>query len=206
MEAAKRQRQVADGSLSPTSSSEQEESLSPEEIKLRNDRKRFESLLSSSLRNDSDGLGGDYLTVQQEEENAEAVFRGVARLYEGDPAPSTPFAELVSIENGEPIGKGGVERLLPNKADDYIVVITDPRPKSVELRSAIRKLVSGTVNEEIVKRCIVINPDSPGENRKMMKKLSGDSLAGKLRVLVDEDLEWMREYTALGEKVSDYLL
>ncbi|KAL3793599.1 hypothetical protein ACHAWO_001648 [Cyclotella atomus] len=200
MEAAKRQRQVADGSLSPTSSSEQEESLSPEEIKLRNDRKRFESLLSSSLRNDSDGLGGDYLTVQQEEENAEAVFRGVARLYEGDPAPSTPFAELVSIENGEPIGKGGVERLLPNKADDYIVVITDPRPKSVELRSAIRKLVSGTVNEEIVKRCIVINPDSPGENRKMMKKLSGDSLAGKLRVLVDEDLEWMREYTALGEK------
>jgi hypothetical protein len=52
----------------------------------------------------------------------------------------------------------------------------------------------------------VINPDSPGENRKMMKKLSGDSLAGKLRVLVDEDLEWMREYTALGEKVSDYLL
>jgi hypothetical protein len=202
MEAAKRQRQVADGSLSPASS--EEDALSAEEIKLRNDRKRFESLLSSSLnRVDSDGLGGDYLTVQQEEENADAVFRGVARLYEGDPAPSTPFEELVSIENGEAIGKGGAERLLPKKADDYVVVITDPRPKSIELRGAIRKLVSGTVIEEIVKRCIVINPDSPGENRKMLKKFPGDSLAGKLTVLVDEDLEWMREYTALGEKVSD---
>lgn len=204
MEAAKRQREQASGAT-PTAT---EETLSSEEIKLRNDRKRFESLLSNSMnRIDGDGLGMDYLTVQQMEENADAVYRGVARLYEGDPAPSSPFAELVSIVNGDAIGKGGVTRFVPwennAKRDDYIVVITDPRPKSIELRGAIRRLVSGAVPEEILQRCIVINPDSPGENRKFMKKFPGESLAGKLTVLVDEDLAWMREYTALGEKVSD---
>lgn len=91
-----------------------------------------------------------------------------------------------------------------SKPHDYIVVITDPRPKSVELRSAMKKLCSGAVAEEIVRRCVVIDTDTPGENRRFLKKnFAEGSMVEGLTVLVDENLEWMREYTALGEKVRD---
>lgn len=208
MEAAKRQRQQATTTAPEDIRRDEdtEPSLSPEETKLRNDRKRFESLLESSItshRND------DYLTSAQEEENAEASYRGVARLYEGDPAPSSPFAELRSITNGESVGRSGVLRYVPwenpsKSSEDYIVVLSDPRPKSVELRSAVRNLLTNNslddaVSNEVLERMIVINPDSPGENRKHLKKYPADR-ADKLTILIDEDLEWMREYTALGEK------
>lgn len=130
--------------------------------------------------------------------------RGVIRLYEGDPAPTNPFAELLSIENGEPIGKGGMKRLVPwegsrsTTSANYLVVITDPRPKSIELRTAMRRLTDA-LNSEVLKKCLVINTDSPGENRRFLKKNFGDDV--DLRILVDENMEWMREYTALGEKV-----
>jgi hypothetical protein len=196
MEEAKRQRQQADGDADNADAG-----LTEEEIQTRNDRKRFESLLDSF---DSSSLGNNYMTTQQQNENADAYYRGVERLYEGDPAPSSPFAELCSIHNGEAIGKSGIVRYVPwensAKSGDYIVVITDPRPKSTDLRSAIRKLCGGEVSQEILQRCIIINPDSPGENRKFLKKIGG-SVAEKLTVLIDEDLAWMREYTALGEEV-----
>eukprot|EP00804_Cyclotella_cryptica_P025331 CCRYP_012432-RA/>CCRYP_012432-RA protein AED:0.08 eAED:0.08 QI:286/1/1/1/1/1/3/86/315 len=208
MEEAKRQREQAEGGTAPAAAtSAVEDGLSSEEIKLRNDRQRFQDLLENSMiRTDDDGMGlGSYLTVEQEEENADAVYRGVARLYEGDPAPSTPFAELLDIQTEEPLGKSGVSRLIPwensSKANDYVVVITDPRPKSVELRSAMKKLCSGAVAEEIVKRCVIIDTDTPGENRRFLKKnFAEGSMVEGLTVLVDENLEWMREYTALGEK------
>ena len=138
--------------------------------------------------------------------HADALYsvRGVVRLYEGDPAPTNPFAELLSIENGEPIGKGGMKRLVPwegsrsTTSADYLVVITDPRPKSIELRTAMRRLTDA-LNSEVLKKCLVINTDSPGENRRFLKKNFGDDV--DLRILVDENMEWMREYTALGEKV-----
>jgi hypothetical protein len=130
--------------------------------------------------------------------------RGVVRLYEGDPVPTNPFAELLSIQNGEPIGKGGMKRLVPwegshsTTSTDYLVVITDPRPKSVELRTAMRGLTDA-LNGDILKKCLVINTDTPGENRRFLKKNFGEDV--DLRILVDENMEWMREYTALGEKV-----
>ena len=88
--------------------------------------------------------------------HADALYsvRGVVRLYEGDPAPTNPFAELLSIENGEPIGKGGMKRLVPwegsrsTTSADYLVVITDPRPKSIELRTAMRRLTDA-LNSEV---------------------------------------------------------
>jgi hypothetical protein len=130
--------------------------------------------------------------------------RGVVRLYEGDPAPTNPFAELLSIENGEPIGKGGMKRLVPwegsrsTTSADYLVVITDPRPKSIELRTAMRRL-NDALNADILKKCLIINTDTPSENRRFLKKNFGEEL--DLRILCDENMEWMREYTALGEKV-----
>lgn len=94
-----------------------------------------------------------------------------------------------------------------SKSNDYIVVITDPRPKSVELRSAMKKLCSGAVAEEIVKRCVIIDTDTPGENRRFLKKnFAEGSMVEGLTVLVDENLEWMREYTALGEKVRNAVI
>ena len=51
--------------------------LSSEEIKQRNDRQRFADLLENSMNGvdgGDGGVGGDYyLTVEQEEENADAV-------------------------------------------------------------------------------------------------------------------------------------
>ncbi|KAL3762218.1 hypothetical protein ACHAWU_004756 [Discostella pseudostelligera] len=193
------------GSSSISSSIRQEELLSAEDIKLRNDRQRFADLLENSL---SSGGGGDfdrgyYLTVEQENENADAVFRGVTRLYEGDPAPTTPFAELLDVENGEAIGKGGMKRLVPwegsrsTTSADYLVVITDPRPKSVELRTGIKRL-SGALKADVLKKCVIINADTPSENRRFLKKNFEEKT--DIKILSDENLEWMREYTALGEK------
>lgn len=182
-----------------------EELLSAEDIKLRNDRQRFADLLENSLTH---GGGGDfdrgyYLTVEQENENADAVFRGITRLYEGDPAPTTPFAELLDVENGEAIGKGGMKRLVPwegsrsTSSADYLVVITDPRPKSVELRTGMKRL-SGALKADVLKKCVIINADTPSENRRFVKKNFEDNT--DIKMLSDENLEWMREYTALGEK------
>ena len=126
------------------------------------------------------------------------------RLYEGDPAPTSPFSELIDIENGESIGKGGMKRLVPwegsrsSSSVDYLVVVTDPRPKSTELRTAMKRL-HGAMSNDVLKKCLVINTDTPGENRRFLKKTFGEE--SDLRIMVDENLEWMREYTALGEKV-----
>ena len=135
-----------------------------------------------------------------------SLDRGVVRLYEGDPAPSTPFSELLNIENGEPIGKGGMKRLLPWEgsksvsSSDYLVVITDPRPKSIELRTAMKRL-TGAMSADVLKRCLVINTDSPGENRRFIKKNFGEENKDSLKIMCDENLELMREYSALGDKV-----
>lgn len=226
MAEAKRQRELVDcgggdgdgdgeqPSSSPTMEDAAEESdyskkkeLSPKEIKLRNDQRRFADMLENSLSGGG-GVGdlerGNYMTLQQEEESANAVYKGVVRLYEGDPAPTSPFIELLSIENGEPIGKGGMKRLVPWEgsrsagSDDYLVVITDPRPKSAELRTAMKRL-SGAMAGDVLRKCVVINTDTPAENRRFVKKnLGGED--SDLKIFCDENLEWMREYTALGEK------
>eukprot|EP00986_Skeletonema_menzelii_P020347 scaffold30929_cov160-Skeletonema_menzelii.AAC.1 len=149
---------------------------------------------------------GYYLTVEQENENADAVFMGISRLYEGDPAPSAPFTELLNIENGEPLGQGGMKRLLPwegsksASSSDFMIVVTDPRPKSVELRTAMKRLI-GALSADLLAKCVVINTDTPAENRRFVKKnFSEDSGADYMTVLTDEKMDWMREYTALGEK------
>jgi hypothetical protein len=67
MEEAKRQRQAAAGEATG-----EEDGLTKEEVQLRNDRKRFENLLENSLLEGGD-MGNNYLTLQQEEEAAEAV-------------------------------------------------------------------------------------------------------------------------------------
>jgi hypothetical protein len=112
---------------------------------------------------------------------------------------------LLDVENGEAIGKGGVKRLVPwegsrsTTSADYLVVITDPRPKSVELRTGIKRL-SGALKADVLKKCVIINADTPSENRRFVKKNLEEKT--DIKILSDENLEWMREYTALGEKVS----
>ena len=95
-----------------------------------------------------------------------------------------------------------MKRLLPwegsrtNNSADYLVVIADPRPKSAELRTAVRQL-AGALTGEALGKCVVINADSPAENRRFAKKNLGEDQS--LRILVDPDKNWMRDYTALGE-------
>lgn len=80
MAEAKRQRELAgdgdgDGDGPAASSQQTIEKISAEDIKLRNDQRRFADLLENSL---TSGGGGDfdkgfYLTVEQENETADAV-------------------------------------------------------------------------------------------------------------------------------------
>ncbi|KAL7473891.1 hypothetical protein ACHAXS_014385 [Conticribra weissflogii] len=228
MAEAKRQRELADsgGGIAADSSAAASATapdddqtrnvseLSDDEIKLRNDRRRFADMLENSMSRLGEFEGGNYLTVEQEEETADAVYRGVHRLYEGDPAPAHPFYDLIDIHTDQPLGESGVSRIVPWKrssssSKDYIVVITDPRPKSLELRSAIKRLCSqgGGVGKDVLQKSVVINADTPAENRRFVKKTFGTAEGGGdgLTILCDENLEWMREYTALGETVRDFV-
>lgn len=86
---------------------------------------------------------------------------GIDRLFEGDDAPSDPFEDLLIPQSGNTLGKAGAERLLGN---DYVVILTDPRPKSSELRLTIPSLTS--LPKDLLAKLIVVNADSPAENRR----------------------------------------
>ena len=93
------------------------------------------------------------------------------RAFEGDPANDEVFRDLIYMKTGEALGKLGAERLLPwfsnknsGKQKDFLVVVTDPRERSSELRSVIPTLAKLPV--DLRSRTIVINTDKPSENRK----------------------------------------
>lgn len=127
---------------------------------------------------------------------------GVERLFEGDPAPTDCFEELVSIKSENAIGKRTVERLVPwlrknpERQSEYLIVLSDPRMQSPELRESIKKL-RVELPQDIYSRLIVVNVDSPAENRRWLKK---ENLVDQVDLYSDEKMEWMRAYSALGEK------
>jgi hypothetical protein len=135
---------------------------------------------------------------------------GKDHLFEGDPAPTDCFEELVSIKSENAIGVTGKQRLVPwlhkNTArhEDCVVVLTDPRRQSVELRETVKGIVTD-LPKDVQNKLIVINADSPAENRRWLKKSglmsnTGDLQQPTLDVYSDEKMEWMRSYTALGDK------
>ena len=180
--------------------------MSDDEIKAENDRKRFDELLNSERATAMFGFNTEsgYLTREQEEEAATAgASRGrVDRLFEMDSAPPTPFEDIVNIRTENALGESGAKNLVPwlhkNTArhKDYLVVITDPREKSSELRQAITA-VCKSLPKPILSKTIIINADAPPENRRWLKK---NKLEEDVTIFSDEKREWMREYTALGEK------
>jgi hypothetical protein len=123
-------------------------------------------------------------------------------MFEGDPAPAAPFEELVNIKTDNGIGPQGAERLVPwlrknaERQNDYLVVFCDPRMKSNELEQAVQNMVVD-LPADILSRTIVINADTPAENRRWLKK---SGLEGKIDVYSDEKMDWMRAYTALGDQ------
>ena len=125
------------------------------------------------------------------------------RIFEGDPAPTECFENLVSVTTENKVAKKGAGRLAPwtsndygIDADDYRIVISDPRKQSTELHQAMKDL-SGSLPKDIKDRLYFINSDTPAENRRWMKK---NGLQNKIDVYCDtEDMEWMKSYTALGE-------
>jgi hypothetical protein len=123
--------------------------------------------------------------------------RGLDRLFEGDPAPTQPFEELVSIKSENAIGDTGMRRLVPwlkNTKSDYLIVVCDPRVKSPELREAATSLYSG-LPKDMLSKLIVVNADTPAESRRWLKKSNLEDM----NVFSDEKREWMQSYTALGE-------
>jgi peroxiredoxin len=126
---------------------------------------------------------------------------GIDRIFEGDPAPTDCFEELVSIKSGNAIGSTGKQRLVPwlhknpSRHSDFVVIITEPRLKSPELYETVTTFQ--TLPLEIKNKIIIINADSPSENRRWLKKSGYDD--EKVVVYSDEKREFMRTYTALGE-------
>jgi hypothetical protein len=120
-------------------------------------------------------------------------------MFEGDPAPAAPFEELVQIKTENSIGPQGAERLVPwlgKNTGDYLVVLCDPRMKSTELDQVVQNIVLD-LPAPMLSRTIVINADTPAENRRWLKK---SGLEGKIDVYSDEKMDWMRAYTALGDQ------
>jgi hypothetical protein len=127
--------------------------------------------------------------------------RGVDRLFEGDPAPTAVFEELISIKSENAIGETGAKRLLPwlrnnTNSYDYLVVISDPRVKSPEFRDAVKAVLSD-LSRDILGKVIFINADTPAENRRFLKK--NNLMESGIKLFSDEKREWMQAYSALGE-------
>jgi len=195
MELAKKQKLEKSGQ--GDSDKDTKSKMTAEEIKVRNDRKRFEELLNSeSVTHMSELGGGTYLTSKQQDEEIDAAFTGVDRLFEGDPAPIQPFQDLINFKSENAIGKAGTDRLLPwlkkNSSKDYIICICDPREKSDDLRKAMKSLPGKLRGKKV----IFVSADSPAENRRWVKKNEVEDA----NIYVDEKREWMRAYTALGSK------
>jgi hypothetical protein len=96
----------------------------------------------------------------------------VNKIYEGDPASAIAFENLVHWKTEKALGTSGTERMLPwinpkssDKAKDYVVVICDPRSNSAEFRQTIKTLEK-CLSKDILDRMLVINADSPLDNRK----------------------------------------
>jgi hypothetical protein len=101
-------------------------------------------------------------------------------------------------------------------ASDYIILLCDPRSESDDLRGATRQLWS-ELPAELRNSLIVINADSPAENRRWFKQEGWFAAAassttattkkgataarpGAPLVYADPGRTWMRTYTALGSQ------
>lgn len=200
---AKQQRANEDDAESSSKAGEDKRRMTDQELKEMNDRKRFEELLNSqsaSIGATDAKSSENYLSEEQEEENIDAYRKGVNRLFEGDPAPSEAFEELISIKSENAIGGPAVKGLIPwlrntNKSD-YIVVVSDARIKSPEFLNTVKAL-SSELPTDILNKILFINADTPAQNRRFLKKNNiSDS---HIRLYSDEKREWMQAYTALGE-------
>jgi len=207
MELAKKQKSGGDNNATNESSKEgggkshDAAKLSADEIKQRNDRLRFEELLkksSSTVLNDYSSDG--YLNAKQEEAEISAQRSGIDRIFEGDPAPVDCFQDLHTVQTQNKLGKKGTERLLPwmhFSEKDYLICLCDPRAQSPELRQSVKNILA-ELPRDLQEALIVINADSPAENRRWMKR--NEISENRIRVFSDESKEWMRSFTALGEK------
>jgi hypothetical protein len=143
-----------------------------------------------------------YLNKRQEEEEISAQMTGVERIFEGDPAPIQCFEGLVAVQTETHIGKKGAERLIPwfpsNDKNEYLICISDPRPTSHDLKETVKNLMT-ELPLDIRRRIIVINADSPAENRRWLKR-NPMLEEQNLQIYSDEKKEWMQAYTALDKK------
>jgi hypothetical protein len=122
--------------------------------------------------------------------------KGIDLLFEGDPAPTTSFEDIIT-SNDNALGENGTKRLLPwlRSSSDYLIVVCDPRVQSPPLRDTMKSLAN-ELPKTLLSRTIVINADTAAENRRFAKKAG---VADSLQIFSDEKRRWMQSYTALGE-------
>lgn len=97
------------------------------------------------------------------------------------------------------LGEAGAKQVVPwlgnkNKSE-YIIVICDPRVKSLDLRDAI-SAIGSELPKNLLSRTIIINADTPAENRRVLKK---SSASASIQIFSDEKRSWMDAYSALGQ-------
>jgi len=195
LEEARRQRLEQEGK-------DETSGLTEEEIKERNDRKRFEELLNQgTFALDEDYDDNAYLNEAQEEKLA-LTSHDADILFEEDPAPTQCFEELVHIKTGNAIGDAG--RLVPwlhkspARHNDFLIIVCHPNQKDMDMRKAMKEL-NRNVPAEVKKRLMFVNADTPAENRRWLKR---NGLLDEIVVYSDEKLNWMRSYSAVGNKYA----
>lgn len=198
MAEARRQKEARENGDSGSLGSEKGTRISDEEMKAINDRKRFEELLNNEAATLNFSIGnGNYKTAAQEEDEINSYKRGLDRIMEGDPAKEAPFYDIVNVHTGNALGKAGAQRMLPwlnTNRKDYLIILSDPREKSVDMRTTMKNL-SASIPEDELSKLIVINADTPAENKRYIKKNDISNIS----IYCDEKREWMRAYTVLGE-------
>lgn len=77
----------------------------------------------------------------------------------------------MSIQTDLALGEAGANKIVPwlrknaSNHNDYLVIISDPRTKSSELRD-LMNIISTETPSDILSNLVVINSDTTAENRK----------------------------------------
>eukprot|EP00586_Coscinodiscus_wailesii_P013504 CAMPEP_0172514452 /NCGR_PEP_ID=MMETSP1066-20121228/260214_1 /TAXON_ID=671091 /ORGANISM="Coscinodiscus wailesii, Strain CCMP2513" /LENGTH=369 /DNA_ID=CAMNT_0013295121 /DNA_START=19 /DNA_END=1128 /DNA_ORIENTATION=+ len=117
-------------------------------------------------------------------------------LQEGDIAKRADFEPLIACDSGTQLGAIDAARLVPwvpPFVKDFIVILSDPRAQSGDLRRTVQYLTSN-LSPDILDQVIAISSDKASETRNWMKRVEVDT---PIRMFSDRDWEWMRRYSAV---------
>eukprot|EP00571_Detonula_confervacea_P000289 CAMPEP_0172330032 /NCGR_PEP_ID=MMETSP1058-20130122/61190_1 /TAXON_ID=83371 /ORGANISM="Detonula confervacea, Strain CCMP 353" /LENGTH=362 /DNA_ID=CAMNT_0013047231 /DNA_START=1933 /DNA_END=3021 /DNA_ORIENTATION=- len=123
-------------------------------------------------------------------------------LHEGDIAKRRDFEPLIDCDSGIPLGPIEAARLVPwvpPFVKDCMIILSDPRAQSNDLRRTIQYLTSNLSSTSgiLLEQVIAISSDDISETNSWKNRVDVDT---SIRIFSDVNWEWMRRYSAV---VSD---